>query len=168
MGRRKGFHHTQETKSRIRQQVTKAHRRGGAYVSDEGLASIREKLAERMTPERRRRFSDETKRSRQLAYESRRKKADAFARRHDRLIREMLRLGIGATKIAVALTEAGHVSPRGGAWTAQTVRQVLKRMKNWVMPKRDLSSEVLVNVPIVQNVVRTGSRQKIIRWERLT
>ena len=172
MGRQTGFHHTEETRQRIRQKMTEAHRNAvverGAYFTEAAMESIVEKLAERLTPERRRQFSNETKRSRQLAFEARRKKADAFARKHDKIIRQMVQLGMGATKIAVALTEAGHVSPRGGVWTAQTVRQVLKRIKNLTFKPRGLSAEVLVNVPNVQKIVRTGHRPKIIRWERLT
>lgn len=165
MGRKSGFHHTEETKQRIRQAVTEAHHEAaGSYVTEDGLESLREKLAERLTPERRQQFSNETQRSRQLAFEARRKKANAFARKHEKLLYEMQQLGMGATKMARALTAAGHVSPRGGVWTAQTVRQVLKRIRSSTLKPRGLSAEVLVNVAIV----RASTRQKIIRWERLT
>lgn len=172
----KEFRHSEETKTLIKQKVQAARRRvaeeRGAYFSDEVITSIKAKLAERMTPERRERFRQETKRAILMAHEVQQKQADDFAMKHEKIITLMQRQGIGLVVIAAKLTEAGYKSPRGGAWTDQTVRQVLKRIKNFAAAKkigdkpRDLSSEVLISVPRAPTVVRTGNRPKIIRWER--
>jgi hypothetical protein len=134
----------------------------GAYLTEVNIESIRTKLGERLTPARRERFRKETARAITLARATQQDNADAFAKKHERVIRKLQEQGMGLTEVARQLTADGHTSPRGGPWTPQTVRQVLKRLK----PKTGrLSSEVLGNFPIVQKTIQTGKPSRMIGWK---
>lgn len=62
-----------------------------------------------------------------LATAQRRQQADTFAARVAPLITEMRDNGASLNAIARSLAEQGVVTPRGGAWTATAVRNVLAR-----------------------------------------
>jgi hypothetical protein len=144
------FRHTEASKVRIRHGIAVARQKAieerGAYFTKEVVDSIKAKLAERMTPERRERFSQETRVARAKANETRQRNADAFAKEHASVISKLQRDGLGLTEIATKMNEAGHTSRRGGPWTDQTVRQILKRLKKITI--KDIRSEVVSDIEV--------------------
>lgn len=120
------------------------------HLTPEGLASIKVKLAQRLTPERRRQFAEDTRTARQLAEQARKKAADAFARVYAPMIESMQDEGMTTGQIVACLNATGHVSRRGGPWTDQTVRHVLKRM---VKPFKELRAEIM-------------APRRLIGWDR--
>lgn len=134
----------------------------GAYLTEANITSIKDKLTERLTPERRQRFRKETAHTITVAREVHLRNADDFARKHERVIHKLQEQGMNLTEIARRLTVDGYTSSRGGPWTDQTVRQVLKRLK----PKPGgLTSEVLGSFPIVQKTIKTGQPSRMIGWK---
>jgi hypothetical protein len=143
----KDFRHTEESKQLIRQRVIEARKRiieeRGSYITLQGLDSIKAKLRERLTFERRKKFGEDTKESLAKAYRCKRAKADIFARKMFKIIKNLQDDGITEKRaLARILNEQGFTSPNGGVWTDQTVRQVLKRISKMVR-HRDISSQVL-------------------------
>jgi DNA invertase Pin-like site-specific DNA recombinase len=61
------------------------------------------------------------------ATEARKNAADAFAHRVAPMVSEMRGRGLSLAEIAKALTDQGIQTPRGGAWTPTSVRNVLAR-----------------------------------------
>lgn len=149
------FRHTEDSKDRIRHGVAKAHQKAvverGQYISDKGIESIRSKLINRMTEDRRRQLADETKEARSKANQVRKRLADTFALKFRSIIMQMQQDGMGLSEIAKNLNASGHVARRGGAWTDQTVRQVLKRTQK--PTSRGVSSEVIENLHTDRRVI---------------
>jgi hypothetical protein len=120
------------------------------HFTPEGLASIKVKLTQRLTPERRRQFAEDTRTARRLAEQARKRAADVFAKLYAPMIETMQDDGMTVSQIVARLNATGHLSRRGGPWTDQTVRQVLKRMAKRF---KDLRAEVM-------------SPRRLIGWDR--
>lgn len=116
------------------------------------MQSIKDKLLDRMTADRRKQLSSNTQKSRQKANQARQHVADDFALRFRAIIIEMQQDDNNLKEIARKLNAAGHTARRGGPWTDQTVRQILKRIK----PQRGLKSEVI-------DTLTSGTR-RMIGW----
>ena len=102
------------------------------------------------SPERREQFAKETIEARKKAEEIRKDEADKFAKKYISIIVAKQKQGFGLVEIAKQLNDEGHKSRRGGEWTDQTVRQILKRFPS-------------IDDPPVTPV----QRKKIIGWEKL-
>jgi|ERR1035437_519223 hypothetical protein len=123
-------------------------------MTEQGKESIRSKLEERLTPERREQFAKETIEARKKAEMVRKEAADDFAKKYGPMILDKQKMGYGLVEIAKQLNNEGHKSRRGAEWTDQTVRQILKRM-----PKQ--KPIVLVKPPIIVPQIR----KKWIGWD---
>lgn len=126
-------------------------------MTDEGKESIRQKLEQRLTPERREQFAMETIEARKKAEAIRKAEADKFAQKYYAIIREKQKMGYGLVEIANQLNKEGHKSRRGGEWTDQTVRQILKRIPEEPKP-------VIKKPPVV--VISTQTKRSI-GWDKI-
>lgn len=66
------------------------------------------------------------------SHDSRIEKANQFANQYLDTIIQMRNKGMGLREIAAEMNAYGYVTRRGSPWTDQTVRQMLKRMKQSV------------------------------------
>jgi hypothetical protein len=166
-----GFRHSDKSKALIQQKVSEAHKRAteerGDYLTQSGKESIKTKLAERLTSDRRKKFAEDTEQARSLAEKARKNAADKFAQKYIPIIKQLQNRGMGLTEIAKHLNTEGHKSRRGGAWTDQTVRQVLKRtVAQPAVKSRDLSSELLGKPKVIQQDIKIGTPKRILGWDR--
>lgn len=61
---------------------------------------------------------------------ARKKNSDVFAQKMFPIIDEWRTAGLNLSEIAIKLNEAGYLSRRGVAWTYQSVREVMKRIRD--------------------------------------
>ena len=126
--------HSEDSRRRISARIMQAHERRrreyGSYLTDEGRASARAKRAAHYTPERRRWHGERQRHALALAQHGCIKAADRFARRFLPLLLDMQKKGMGLREIAREMNARGYATRRGGCWTDQAVRQVLKRRRN--------------------------------------
>lgn len=142
----KDFRHSEESVELIRQRAFEVHERKieerGYYVSPEGIETAKVKRNAHFTPERRQQYEEETRTAREMAEQVRKEKADEYAKQFLPLIVEMQRKGLGMIEIAKEMNALGHKSRRGGPWTDQTVRMMLKRRPEPAPVVRKLDDEV--------------------------
>lgn len=138
------YKHTEDDIAKIKAGVAEARERiskeRGNYLTPEGKETHKEKCSN-ISQERRDRYARETVAALKVAKKRQKDLADAFAKKYLRLIERMQKEGFNLSQIAAKLTAEGHTSRRGGIWTDQTVRQILKRTNRHVAAKDNSAAE---------------------------
>lgn len=134
-------------------------------AESKSIESAKIKRNAHFTPERRRQYSEETQHSRALAEQARKDAADEYAKQYLPLIVEMQRKGMDLRAIAREMNALGHKSRRGGPWTDQTVRQMLKRRPVPAPVVRKLDDEVFGHVQTKPDVKPAQPGSRFVGWK---